>query len=307
MKKSFVILGLLVFMLVVAGCKKEVVEEGPFIGGTDGVKISFMEGAPLSEFSVSESVPVKVLVNNEGEYDVPENSVEVKLYGLAMSEYGLSSDYKVVQPSLLGKKKDEREDGAEITLDMGTLKYQGDVSGSLDANLLAKVCYPYRTESRIKACATSRQISEGGGEAVCSLAGEKISSSKVSSSPVQVTSFTETLSGSDRVGFRVIIENKGMGNVYMDDSECAGLDDPAVKFDKKDKVHFRFEQEDVECATLDGQKTNEGYIRLDNGVKTLMCTMPVENTGSSYERELTLYLDFKYTDSVSKNIKILEA
>ncbi len=60
----------LIFMaalLVISGCQEEVVVEGgPFVGGSSGVTLSFVEGAPISEFSVAESVPVQIMLKNNG-------------------------------------------------------------------------------------------------------------------------------------------------------------------------------------------------------------------------------------------------
>ncbi len=292
-------------MLLISGCSNnEVIEDGPFVGGSSGVSLSFVTGAPVSEFSVSEGVPVQVMLKNNGEYDLPLNSAELSLYGLKMSDYGLTSDYKVVEGGLLGIKKDFIEEGAERIVDMGTMKYTGSVTTSLEANLKAKVCYPYRTEARISACALSRNIIAAGGESVCDIAGEKYSSTRVSSSPVQITSFTEALSGSSEVMFRIEIENKGMGNVYANNAECSSLDGTTLD---KDKVYYTIDQEDVVCTSFDGVESNEGYLKLSNGKKTLICSMPVEEGGSGYTTELPIYLDFKYVESTSKDLTILEA
>lgn len=295
-----------VVMLLISGCSgDEVVEDGPFVGGSSGVSLSFVEGAPISEFSVSEEVPIQIMLKNNGEYDLPLNSAEISLYGLKMSDYGLSSDYKVVEGGLLGIKKDFIEEGAERIVDMGTMKYSGSVTTSLDdINLKAKVCYPYRSEARINTCALSRSIISSGGESVCDIEGEKYSPTRSSSSPVQITSFTEALSGSSEVMFRIEVENRGMGNVFANNAECSSLDRNTLD---KDKVYYRIEQEDVVCTSFDGIESNEGYLKLNTGKKTLICSMPVEDSSSGYTREIAIFLDFKYVESTSKDLIILEA
>lgn len=316
MIKKIIPLVLLVFILLIAGCKEEEVVEGPFVGGSNGLKLSFAEGAPISEFAMDRSVPVKLNLQNNGEYDVPANSVQVALYGLAMSDYGLSSDYVTVSQGIYGIKKGLVDEGAMVNVDMGELNYQGNINNFIEPTLRAKVCYPYRTEATITACASSREIEESGGESVCKVGEDKINfvsgddasgSTKVSSSPVQVTSFTEELEGVDRVKFNIMIEDKGLGDVYADDLECSEADDSIIKADKQDKVHFRVLPAEVTCFSYDGTQANDGYVKLNLGKKNLVCTMPVENTGSSYEREVTIYLDFKYIQSVAKQLKILES
>jgi hypothetical protein len=294
-------------ILVISGCQEEdVTSVGPFVGGNQGVSIDFVEGAPVSEFAVVDSIPVKVKLVNEGEYNIPEGSAEVMLYGLAMNDFSLSSMYKVVPQVLRGIQKDLIEDGGEAQIEMGTLKYQPSVSNFIEPTMRAKVCYPYMTEARITACANSREILESGGEVICGIEGEKIVSGGVSSSPVQITSFTEQLRGTDKVSFRITLENKGLGEVYMKGSECATLDDPLTKSEKKDKAHFKIMPAEVNCIFYDGTEGNEGYVRLDGTSKVLTCNMPVQNTGASYTREVSVFLDFKYTQSAMKQLKILE-
>jgi hypothetical protein len=300
------IIFLIALVLLVSGCDEEVVEDGPFVGGTNGLTIDFADGAPLSEFSSTDSVPVKVTLKNDGEYDLPENSAEVALYGLAMSDFGLSADYVQVSQGILGIKKDFIEEGGLTTVDMGTISYQGEIPNYINPTLRAKVCYPYQTESGITVCASSREIDETGGESVCSISGEKYTATRVSSSPVTITSFTEELRETDKVKFVIEVENKGLGEPYADDYDCSELD-AAIKADQRGKVHFRVVPDDVTCVSYDGSEGSEGYIKLDQGARTLICSMPVENTGSSYTREVKVFLDFKYTQSIPKPLTILEA
>lgn len=301
------IIFLIALVLLVSGCSEEVVEEGPFVGGTNGLTVSFADGAPLSEFSVADSIPVKVTLKNDGEYDLPANSAEIALYGLAMSDFGLNANYVKVSQGILGIKKDFIEEGGQSTVDMGTMVYGGEVSNFIEPKLRARACYPYQTEASITVCASSRQIDETGGESVCVIFGEKHTATRVSSSPVTITSFTEELRETDKIKFIIEVENKGLGEPYADDFGCSQLDDVVVKADKQSKVHFRVVPTDVTCVSYDGTEGNEGYIKLDMGKRTLICSMPVENTGSSYTREIKLFLDFKYLQSISKQLKILEA
>ncbi|MCD4759951.1 hypothetical protein K8R33_03615 [archaeon] len=306
--KKIAFLVVITFVLLISGCSEDVEIEGPFIGGTDGLEISFVDGAPISQFTANSDVPIKIGLKNKGEYDLPENSVEVALYGLAMSDFSLSSDYVSVVPGILGTKKGLIGEGAQVNVDMGIINYQGSVSGEyINPTLHARVCYPYRTEAAVTACISSSEIVEGGGESVCVLGEERINSQRVSSSPIQITSFVEEVYGIDEVKFNMEVENKGFGDVYMDDFSCESLGDTIVKANKANKIHFRVIPEDVSCVSFDGIEGNEGYLKLTAGTKTLRCTMPVENTGANYQREITVFLDFEYVQSMSKLLKILQS
>ena len=300
------IMFVMLFLVFIAGCKdKEPTNVGPFAGGTDGVAISFVEGSPISEFVQGESVPVKILLNNNGEYDVKENTAQIKLYGLQMSDYGLNADYKSVTGGLRGVEKSIIEGGEQI-IEMGNLNYKRSVAGFIESQLFAKVCYPYNTEARITACASSRSIAESGRDQVCVVEGEKAEEGFVSSAPIQVSGFTEELRGTNQVLFRIVVDNKGIGDVYNIDTSCADMDDAIKRADKLNIIKVNILPEDVSCSFL-GQETNSGEIRLDQGTKTLVCTMDVEDTGASYEREIQVDLDYKYVETTSTQLKILEA
>ena len=78
---------------------------GAFVGGVNGISFSFVEGAPFNEFAAGQDIPVKISLKNGGEYDLVSDSLEVRLWGLDMGAYGLSSDYKKVNSELRGLRK----------------------------------------------------------------------------------------------------------------------------------------------------------------------------------------------------------
>jgi hypothetical protein len=308
MNRKYLLLVLFVLSsAVIAGCGEEEKESvGPFVGGANGLSISFVEGAPVTEFSQDKEVPVKLLVKNNGEYTVSGDLAEVQIYGLPLSEFGLSGEYKKVKGGLKGIKKGFLEEGGEQIVDMGVLKYSREVSGYVDKTLYGRICYPYKTKAVVTACITSRDVGLVEKNGVCEVTGDKLVSGGVSSGPVQITEFSEQLSGADSVSFRIVIENKGNGNVYDLDSVCSELNDPVVLSEKKGRVRVSVKPENVKCNFLEGE-SNVGYIRLgDLGSKSLVCTMKAEGS-SSYEQDIEIDLDYKYIDTTSVNMRILEA
>lgn len=302
------ILVMLIFLAVfISGCGENGdVTEGPFLGGSDGVEISFISGAPLSEFSQEASVPVKLLLKNNGEFEIVAETAEVQLYGLKMDEYDLSGDYQVVTGGLRPVEKGLIEEGGEQTVEMGILTYSRSVSNFLETTLYSRICYPYRTQAEVMACAISRDIQQVEDNPVCDLASDKLISGSVSSGPVQITLFTEELHGADEVSFRIVVENSGIGDVYKYDSVCSDLSDPVVKAENENKVRLGISPVDITCSFLDGE-SNSGLLRLDDaGSKTVVCVMPVDGT-SSYETLVAINLDYKYIESTSVDMRILEA
>lgn len=306
-KKRYSVFAFILLALVISGCNnKDSESPGQFVGGVKGVDIYFVDGAPFNEFVQGRDVPIGILLKNVGEYDIAANMAEVQLYGLPLEdEYNLNSNYKKVEGQLRGIKKGFLEEGGEQTVNMGTLNYGRKVSGFTDKSLFARVCYPYMTKAMVTSCATSKniQLVEEGG--VCTTLGEKLVDGSVSSAPVQVTSFTEQLSGVNSVSFKIVISNLGKGNVYAFDSICSNLNDPVVLSAKKNLVKLTVLPEDIKCNFVDGE-SNEGFVRLGDAPKNVICTMEVSGS-SSYERDIDLYLDYKYTEDTSVNMRILGA
>ncbi len=293
-------------LFLVAGCKEETVEGiGPFIGGVDGVTISFKEGAPITEFSKGESVPVSVLLKNNGEYTIPSGFAYVRLYGIKHDNFGLSPTYTPISGELRGAQKDFLEEGGEQEVSFGSLTYNLDVRGKLDQTLRAKICYPYKTEARINTCASSREISEAGSDEVCTVEGEKIVSGGVSKAPVQLTSFTERLIGTDQVAFTMEFANQHTGEVFNSEGKCEDFDDATTSLSHAGMIKIDLFPEDVICSFV-GQDANSGYLNVKDGPKKLVCTMTVNSAAdSSYVEEVTVNVDYKYIDSTSVDLTIL--
>ena len=80
---------------------------------------------------------------------------------------------------------------------------------------------------------------------------------------------------------------------------------PSIKAENENKVKLSISPADITCSFLDGE-SNSGFVRLDDlGSKTVVCTMAVDGT-SSYETSVEINLDYKYVESTSVDMKILE-
>ena len=58
---------------------------------------------------------------------------------------------------------------------------------------------------------------------------------------------------------------------------------------------------------MEGVESNEGDIKLGVSGKTLTCYTSVENQGFSYERNIDVSLDYKYSKTDSMDLLILES
>ena len=303
MKKIvFVLLLATIFVSACGGDDEGSVSEGPFVGGSNGIALSFVEGAPYQEFAAGQDIPIKLLLKNNGEHDVANGNIEAKLFGVDLNSFSLESGWTVVNSPLIGVKKGFLEEGSEKIVDMGTMNYVGDVSNQLDTKLYSKICYPYRTSASIKVCVSSKEVEDSGGEVICEVEGDKISEGSVSSGPVQLISFTEQFEGVGKLAFKLAVENQGGGQVFSKDSSCESVDTVEGNLEE-DKIYLTM-PEDITCFFIEGDETNAGYVRVGGNVIT--CHMDVENTGSTFERNINVLLDYRYVESTSVDLTILE-
>src|SRR3989338_2584921 len=178
MKKAVILTLFLSLLLVLGACgKKEEVQEGPFFGGNEGLNIEFNENEPLTQFGELDTVPVSVRVKNVGETDVETGEAKVKLFGINLDSFGLSSGSKANSKQLRGKSELFPE-GGEQDIPLGDAKYKFSIRNSEDFTFRARVCYPYSTEARADICVSSKLLEEGR-ERICSIEGERIKSGTV--------------------------------------------------------------------------------------------------------------------------------
>jgi len=303
MKKIiFVLLLVTVFVSACGDDGNVVTNEGPFVGGSEGVAVSFVEGAPFGEFVAGQDIPVKLLLKNNGEHDLAEGSIEAKLFGVHLPSFSLDAGWAVVNSPLIGVKKGFLEEGSEKIVDMGVLNYVAEINNPVETTLYSKICYPYRTSASVDICVSSKEIEDSGGEIVCDIAEDKLVEGGVSSGPVQLASFSEEFEGVNRLAFKLTFENQGVGQVFSKDSLCESVDTVEGNLEE-DKVYLTM-PEDITCFFIEGDESNEGYVRV--GGNTVTCHMDVENTGSTYERNINILADYKYVESTSVGLTILE-
>jgi hypothetical protein len=304
MKKHMIII-FLCLLLLISGCKKaETGKTGTFLGGTDGVSISFVNLAPPSQFSQNDSVNLKVLLKNQGETKIATGNARARIFGVELNNFDLKSDYKGTLGPLEAKGEFTKE-GGQQEIDFGNIKYKLPIINSVDYTLRARLCYPYQTKASVDVCIKSA-ISQESGETICDITGEKITSGSISSAPIQITSITEQTRSSDQVRFDITIENKGKGEVYPVNSKCEDLDDEIKRVSNKNKLNVRVNSPvGVVCSFRSGEPASEGIITLDTtGKDTLSCWKSVEETVID---KLNLNLDYVYRDQTTKQITIFQS
>ena len=303
-KKNYFILFFLISLVLITGCKKkETKAVGHYVGGTDGIAISFIDGSPLTSFNEDESMLFKVRLTNKGEYSLKTGEAKARLFALTPG-FGLSDIYIATNGPLNGISSLVNE-GQSQDVSFGEGRYVNPIVNSQNFDFHAMVCYPYQTSVSAEVCMGSRRIGETRGEKVCEISGEKIGKGTVSSAPLQVTSVTETFAGSDKIQFKIVVENKGKGDVYNTKPSCEDID--KNRLENADVVEVEVVGPvDTECFFSGAGESNKGIINLVDGIRTLTCRSLVRDTGSNYKDTLNLKFSYKYIDRASRTVTVYE-
>ncbi len=279
-----------------------------FIGGDVGLDVKFMEGAPPSEvYDLEYSFGINVRLENQGEYDVPKDSVTLKITGIDPSDFGKNGSAltKTNSEELLGAKIDPQ--GNEIAGGIANIDFEGlqakPVTGNVQFNIRSEVCYPYGTTAIAQACiledllGTTRKAGE---EPFCEVTGEKTVEN--SGAPVQITSFSQSATGKDKVSFTFEVGHVGEGLLFKNASNCeAGLAN-------KDKVYVKVvsDMPDLSCSGLSG--SNEGEVSLygeEGGEKrSVVCTQKLAADRTDSEKQVKITLQYAYKEKVDTELLV---
>ena len=292
-------------LFLVSGCNKEDsnARVGTFFGGTEGVSIEFEKVAPPTQFEQDDSVSVKTVLKNKGEFDLQTGKAKARIFGVNLNNFGLTSEYKGTDGSLRARGEFS-EQGGEQVIDFGNARYNQVVVNSQDFTMRARVCYPYQTKGLINVCITPLVAKESD-ESVCSIEGEKIKEGDVSSAPVQITAVTEEIRGSNQIRFNLEIQNLGKGAVFSPDTTCEGTEEGSTRVSNANKVEVDIlNPSEVQCDFRTSDLTSTGIVELTAGKAVLSCFTTARD---SYEDKLNIRLNYVYVDETSVPITIFES
>ncbi len=298
MKKT-ILITMVILAIFLAGCDKEAgpLTPGvaPFIGGTEGVSIEFVENAPPAEVwdggDFEFSITTKL--TNNGEYYVPKDKVFVEITGIQPEEFDRTSADMTTGPD---------EDLIELRAEDGTLiesppvfveflgfNHREMIPGSaLTFPIRAEVCYEYGTTSNVLLCIRKNPLNpEKGG--ICEINEDKEVFN--SGAPMHVTSFRESARARNKVGFVFTVAHVGSGKVFELGQSC---DETTTRFN--DKIHIKVDtgMSGLTCSGLSGGDT-EGDIILYGGSKPITCTQEIASPGD-YTIPATIELTYDYEE-----------
>lgn len=310
MRKNLIILCLtlvVVFILLTGqGCgEKKEKTESPFVGGTTGLLINFMEGAPPAEAYDGGDFPfdIDIKLENEGEYNVEKTNAVVKISGVDPTDFGkTSADFSQnPEEDLEGTRRDSGGNVIQGTVShiiFSNLNYGDILSANTPFTLRADVCYTYGTIATSKLCIKEDLLSTDEGMCEVNEAKDVFNSG----APVQVTSFEESATGSDKVSFIFKVEHKGNGDIYRKSTTCSSL----LTDENKVYVKVNSDLAGLQCSGLTdgpGTSTTEGYITLYGGERVIRCTQEA-NYDTDFEKPVRIELIYDYSEDKTTQILI---
>jgi len=298
MKKLIIAFLLLTIMIVACEPGAEIPEEGvPFIGGTTGLLISFVEDAPPPEVYDGGDFPfdIELKLQNEGERTIKKEDTIVKISGIDPAEFGkTAADFIKNSPDdLVAKTKDAQGniiESSPVYVTFADLNHEQLVTGDLNYPIFATACYKYGTDAISRICIKENLLEKGG---VCEVQGEKPVLN--SGAPVQVTSLTESIIGTNKIRLTFRIEHKGNGRVSKAGTECN-------KENLRENMNQVFVSvstglPNLECDRLKEGTGNTGYLRLTDGSAVLSCEQPVTAVGA-FLKTVDMKLEYDYEEDV---------
>ncbi len=308
MSKTRIILILcLISLLLISinGCKKQqagISQTDPFVGGTTGLLLDFVQDAPPDEVFDSGEFPfdVELKITNDGEYDVVKEKCRVKMKGVKPSDFGMSELDFVKYPgdNLDAKKKDSEGaiiEGITSYVTFSGFSYMGQVVGNTNYPLVADVCYKYGTKVLSQLCVTEDLLKEGSG--VCTVNEEKQIFN--SGAPVQITEFVESARSREMIAFTFKIVHKGNGEIYGRDSDC----DISRANENKVWIDVQTDMVGTECTGLSGGTATSGYVTLYSGERVVRCSQPVTRE-TDYVKSVNINLEYDYLEDISTTVLV---
>ncbi len=282
----------------------------PFIGGTTGLKMAFVENAPPEYVYDAGTSPfyIYVQLSNEGEWEVKREDVVVRILGIDPAEFGVNPWDLVMQPydDLLPSTK--QSDTAQVMaggitmVEFPELNYVGTAVTNLPPiTIAAKVCYLYGTNAVSQVCVKKNPLDTS--DDICTIDGYKPVYS--SSAPVQVLNFHQSLVGKNKVGFSFTIQDKGTGKIYERNTKCGLQTTP-----RENRIWVEVSApgwDGIRCTSLQGGSSGSVWLAPStdsaNTGLTISCTQDVV-ADTDYAKTVNIKLVYDYEDDVSTTLAV---
>ena len=311
-------------VLFVAGCANtgNSGSNTAFIGGTEGLRSTFMAGnPPEAVFDASNSnFAIVVKLENIGENTVNVGDGYVKINGLDPGTFGVSTLQAPIGVDINGAVKNfdgSTLNGGIATVEFPGLHYIPSIQGNLQQTVWADVCYKYATKATAQLCIKKNAEMLINNKKICDVEGEK--NPQNSGAPIQVTSLKENFAGSGKIGVTLVITHKGKGDNFFKDSDT--VCDDVESNPNRGKVHVRFNPMRLGsnanvypvCNGLqEAINAHDGYVRLfkdSSGAETysLYCTVDATTQDSVFQIPVDVELTYLYLQHMEQTLNIRHA
>lgn len=306
----------IVAVFLVSGCVNQTPAETADIG-TNGLVMSFFQGAPPFELGEGEEFEIGVNLENLGDILLPAGDAEVYLRGVNPNNFGYGSQGdstptvgQLTTSDLIPVQTIDGETiGGQDALVWSDLCYEVDLNTDQTVTFIAQSCYIYNSTSRFDACFNENPYKQTTGTETCIVEGFKTPIN--SNSPVQVTSIAESPAGLSKFRFIVKLANLGNGKVYDSvlGTACTSASVQDLNRVYLEKITFGavtipFDSERITSSTWLGAD-DRPYVKIVDGEGQFSFTyQPLEFATSVYTEPVEFDFSYGYTNQISTSTTI---
>ena len=298
--------------------------------GKEGLKMEFFENAPPSEIFEGDRLPIGLRLFNNGAKDIGEG--EGYLAVTVEKDYmELNNDLKSINDKVylrdnhitfnLKGKTIEHPDGERdvitFTAGVGDLSNKDPQSESHYSLVSITSCYKYETKAVETVCIDTDVYGFKQREKSCEVEILKLDSQ---GGPVAVTRIeSEMLPKKDMSGeieprFIITVKNVGKGEVIKSSKDVimgACSSDPIGRGDWNSitiKVYLSTMEDEnkLDCDITNEEGSDDGILILKGGEDKIRCVYDkgFEEKEGTFSSPLYIILDYGYTDTISREVKI---
>lgn len=337
-KYNFALVILFVFLLAVfvTGCgiilKKDSgkMDATDFERGPSGLVMEFVKNYPGDSYIVNSGVDERIIIMldlmNKGTYPEVDDFGKGNVYisGFDSSIISISEKSKALSGRYLPAASPINPLGGFDTVEFeGRIIADKITIDKYDPTIMATACYPYATKASPTVCVDPLPFDDRQ-EKVCTIGSQKL---ETQGAPVAVTGIAQE-SSTNKIQFKISIENVGDGDVLKPDDEvlerCSPLGGTSGKLDRKNFDRIRVKEIKIgdvdllangKCGPFaDNTAASDKLIQIFNGEGFIICTLDLNNDISSgtvfedvqsaYTTPLSIVLEYNYRSTISKPIKI---
>jgi len=309
--------------------------------GKQGLTMEFLENAPPKEIFDNSVLPIGLRLYNKGAYDIGSSdrytdtqtgylSIGLEAEYMELNEGSLKSttgrvnfqDPQHIEFELVGKDILQPGGGQEaITFSVNTKDLSvTDPQSEYHTSLIAITsCYKYQTKAVETVCIDTDVYDLRKREKPCEVRTRTLNSQ---GAPIGVTKIeSEMLPDKDNIRkikprFAITVKNLGNGQVIRGNDQTVRGACGSESLGYKDwnnviaKVYISTieDKNQLDCAVGEGKEgaRDEGIINLKGKEDTIRCTFEdgFEETRGAFSSPLYIILDYGYTDTISREVKI---